>query len=193
MTPLLAIATLLFIAAITPGPNNLVVMRTAAESGFLRTMPAVGGIVSGGLALLAVVAAGLGAAVTQWPLLRTLVTAGGAMYLVWLGLSLIGSNHVLTRASSLPAGVFGLFAFQFLNPKAWLMMLTVVAAAPAHDALATFVRLAPLTACISGACLSFWIGLGHALSLQLRRPRVRLWSDQVFGALLIASALMLFV
>lgn len=193
MMPLLAVATLLFVAAVTPGPNNLVVMRTAAGYGFLRTMPAVGGIVFGGLALLAVVAAGLGTAVTQWPLLRTLVTAGGAAYLVWLGLSLIGSSHVLTRASSLPVGVFGLFAFQFLNPKAWLMMLTVVAAAPAHNALATFLRLAPLTACISGACLLFWIGLGHALSLQLRRPPVRIWTDRVFGVLLIASALMLFV
>lgn len=193
MTSMLAIATLLFIAAVTPGPNNLIVMRTAAGSGFLRTLPAIGGIVFGSLALLAVVAAGLGAAFAQWPELRTLVTVGGATYLIWLGLSLIGSSHVGKRESGLPAGVFGLFVFQFFNPKAWLMMLTAVAGVPAHDALATFFRLAPLTACISGACLMLWIGLGHALSLQLRRPLVRIWTDRVFGALLIVSALMLFV
>ncbi|MEO7758197.1 MAG: LysE family translocator [Dokdonella sp.] len=192
MMPPLAIATLLFVAAVTPGPNNLVVMRIAAGNGFVRAIPALGGVVFGGCALLAVVAAGLGPGFAQWPMLRTLVRAGGAAYLVWLGLSLLRSSHVDHREAPLPAGVFGLFAFQFLNPKAWLMMLAVVAATPAHDALATFVQLAPLTAGMSAACLMFWMALGHALSLQLRRPLVRRWSDRVFGALMIASALMLF-
>lgn len=62
MTSLLAIAGLLFVAAGTPGPNNLVVMRTAAAAGFIGALPAVGGVVLGGLALLAVVATGVGAA-----------------------------------------------------------------------------------------------------------------------------------
>ena len=69
------------------------------------------------------------------------------------------------------------------------MMLTVVAAVPAHDALTAFLRLAPLAACIPAACLLLWAGLGHALARHLARPRVRRWTDRVLGVLLIASAL----
>jgi threonine/homoserine/homoserine lactone efflux protein len=192
MSSLLAIGMLLLVAAITPGPNNLVVMRTAARSGFAKTLPAVTGVVLGGIVLLAVAAAGMGAAFTAWPSLRMLVAVGGGLYLVWLGSRLILPRGTWQAEPALPAGVSGLFAFQFLNPKGWIMVLTVVAALPATGAVDSFLRLAPLFVCIPALCLLLWAGLGHALSRHLTRPLVRLWTDRVLGALLVVSALLLF-
>jgi threonine/homoserine/homoserine lactone efflux protein len=193
MSSLFAIGTLLLVAAVTPGPNNLVVMRTAARSGFAKALPAVTGVVLGGIVLLAVVAAGIGAAFTAWPSLRMLVALGGGLYLVWLGSRLILPRGTGQAEPALPAGVSGLFAFQLLNPKGWIMVLTVVAALPVTGAVDSFLRLAPLFVCIPALCLLLWAGLGHALSRHLTRPPVRLWTDRVLGALLVVSALLLFV
>jgi threonine/homoserine/homoserine lactone efflux protein len=192
MTSVVAIGTLLLVAAITPGPNNLVIMRTAAHAGFARALPAVAGVVSGGLMLLAVVVTGLGTAFAAWPWLRLMVAVGGALYLAWLGGNLALARGDNGRETLLPAGVSGLFGFQFLNPKGWVMVLTVVAALPAGGAIDRFLHLAPLFVCIPTCCLLLWAALGSALSRSLARPMVRLWTDRVLGALLVASALLLF-
>src|SRR3954471_5219995 len=94
MGSLFASASLLCIAAITPGPNNLVVMRTAAANGFGAAVPAIAGIVLGSVALLAIVVAGAGAAFAAWPPLRTTIAMLGVCYLAWLGIAMIVSARM---------------------------------------------------------------------------------------------------
>lgn len=192
MSPLLPIAMFLLVAVLTPGPNNLVVMRTAARAGWTGACPAVAGIVAGGLALLAIVSAGAGRAFSQWPWLRVLVEASGALYLAWLGARLFVAAGRGGDPSSLPAGPGGLFVFQFLNPKGWVMVLAAAAALPATGAAGTFWRLAPLFIVIPVSGLLLWAGLGGLLASRLARPVVRRWTDRVLGTLLILAALSLF-
>lgn len=193
MTSLFPIALFLFVAAATPGPNNLVVMRTAAHDGWAGTLPAVAGIVVGGLALLAVVTAGAGSAFSTWPWLRTAIEIGGAFYLVWLGGRLFAAAGHEDKGMRLPAGLRGLFGFQFLNPKGWAMVLTAVAAYPASAASNTFFRLAPLFVLIPTLGLLMWAVLGSTLAPTLARPVARVWTDRSLGALLVLAALLLFV
>lgn len=193
MNSLLAVAALLSVAAITPGPNNLVVLRAAAHGGFVRTLPAVISIVLGSIALLATVVAGAGAALIAWPALGAAISTAGALYLVWLGLRMIMTAHAEGLSSDLPAGIFGLFLFQFLNPKGWVMVLSVVTAVREKNALDTFVRLAPLFACIPAICLLLWAALGTVLSGFLARPTARRWTDRVLGALLAIAAVLLLI
>lgn len=192
MSSLVAIAGVLLIAAISPGPNNLVVMRAAARSGFTHALPAVAGILLGSVVLLAAAVAGVGVLLAKWPLLGALIGIGGGLYLVWLGLSLLLVANVDGAEPELPAGVAGMFGFQFINPKAWMIVLSIVSSAQAGSALDTFTRLAPLLVCVSLACLSLWAAFGSALSGYLIRPNVRRWTDRILGALLILSAALLF-
>jgi len=192
MTSLLPTSLFLLIAAITPGPNNLVVMRAAARNGWIAACPAVAGVVAGGLALLVVVAAGVGRVFSMWPWLRVAVEVGGALYLGWSGTRMIAAAGREVDPMAAPNGLAGLFVFQFLNPKGWTMVLTVVAALPAADATHAFMRLAPLFICIPAACLLLWAGLGGVLAPHMTRPVVRHWTDRAMGALLIIAALMLF-
>ncbi len=62
MEALIGAAGAIAAAALTPGPNNFVVMRTAARGGLAGALSAIAGVVLGSLALLAVVVAGAGAA-----------------------------------------------------------------------------------------------------------------------------------
>jgi len=100
MNPLLAVCGLLCVAAITPGPNNLVVLRAAGHAGLRGAMPAIVGIVCGGLLLLAVMALGAGAAFATHPPLRRWAGAIGALYLVWLGVSLCAAGIAPRRFPS---------------------------------------------------------------------------------------------
>ncbi|MEO7064881.1 MAG: LysE family translocator [Dokdonella sp.] len=189
MPTLLAITTLLLVAAITPGPNNIVMMRTGARRGVRGTLPAMTGVLLGGIAMLALTVTGAGVVFTRWPMLRLGVAIGGGLYLVWLGV------HLLRAAGKegevkLPAGIIGLFVFQFFNPKGWVMLLTMAAVLPPGSALQTFARLAPLFVGISAGCLLLWGAAGHMLAMA--NPTTQRWIDRVLGVCLIASTLLLF-
>ena len=115
MDALIGVAGLVAVAAITPGPNNLVVMRTAAHSGFMGALPAIAGIVAGGLAMLLLVIAGVGVLFAAEPRLYSLITVGGGVYLCWLGVGLVKDSfadpagHRATPARALPVGAVGRF------------------------------------------------------------------------------------
>jgi threonine/homoserine/homoserine lactone efflux protein len=252
MEALIGAAGAIAAAALTPGPNNFVVMRTAARGGLAAALPPIAGVVLGSLALLAVVVAGAGAAFDAVPHLRVALAIAGCLYLVSLGARLLwggsgkGNERAPARAAQaaqdgkpmenvqaareapkeaesrerLPAGVAGLFAFQFLNPKSWVLVLTATAATPAGSGgLVRFGQLAALFALIPTVCLLLWAVLGKATAASgataaatakderagakvERDPRgapgggsgrAGAWLDRILGALLIASALLLLV
>ena len=94
-------------------------------------LPAVAGLLTGYVALTAVVAAGVAAVIARWPVLLTALTVAGALYLLWLGISTLarrpapvtapgqGSQPWVRRAVK-GAGVSG------LNPKALLLFLALL-------------------------------------------------------------------
>jgi Putative threonine efflux protein len=198
MDRLLALCGLLCVAAITPGPNNLVVLRAAGRAGVRGAMPAILGVVLGGLSLLAVMMLGAGTVFASHPLLRQWIGVSGSLYLVWLGVSLCagGVRPLKTGTASveptLPAGILGLIGFQFLNPKSWVMVLTALAALRAN-ALRDYLPLAGLFVLIPTFCLLLWAALGAWLARWLARPAVRRGTDIVMGALLVACAGLLLI
>lgn len=193
---MLGVAGLIAVAAITPGPNNLVVMRVAAQAGFIGALPAIAGILVGGLVMLALAMVGAGALFAAEPRLYLVITVGGAGYLCWLGASLVMDSFARpdahTATPALPTRAVALFGFQFLNPKSWVMVLTVAAAVQgAAEASQAWLPLAALFTVIPALCLALWSLLGVLMTTALARPRGRDWVDRVLGLLLIASALLL--
>ncbi len=190
MQVLVGVVTLVLVAAITPGPNNFVVLRAAARAGLAAALPAIATIVAGSLALLALVGAGARANKAPEPRLRTLITVAGAACLVWLGLGLMrtrsGAGPAAPRQAA-PTGVIPLFGFQFLNPKGWIMVLTATSAAPG----VAWWHLAAVFAIVPALCLLVWSVLGSAFSRLLARPVAAARFDRVMGALLITSAIAL--
>jgi threonine/homoserine/homoserine lactone efflux protein len=198
MYRLLAVCGLLCVAAITPGPNNLVVLRASSQGGFRAALPAIAGILLGGLLLLAVMALGTGPLFMARPGWRRGIGATGALYLVWLGVGLLRAGLAARQGQttidgpSLPAGVPGLIGFQFLNPKSWVMVLAVLAALPADD-LHGYVTLAAMFILIPTPCLLLWAALGAVLSRWLSRPSIRRGIDVAMGTLLVGCACLLLI
>ena len=66
-TLFLSLAGFAFISSITPGPNNLLLMSSAALFGWRRTLPHLFGVLLGFAILMSCAVFGLGATVQQWP------------------------------------------------------------------------------------------------------------------------------
>jgi len=196
MLTLLSTAGVIAAGALTPGPNNLVVLREAARAGWPAAVRSILGIVSGGLALLALVAFGAGPLLAAHPALATAVRVAGGAYLVWLGVRLAarGSGASSPQEAGpvgLPAGPLGLFGFQFLNPKAWVLVLTALSAARAStEPTAALAGLVALFVAIPAASLALWSLLGVALARSHRRTAPA-WLDRALGVLLVLCAALL--
>lgn len=190
----LAVVGMVTVGAATPGPNNVVVLRVAATKGVASATPMILGIVLGGLGLLAVIAAGGETLFETYPQVRTALRLGGAGYLFWLGGGLItatlrtGGAAVEHAAPSAPERPLALFAFQFLNPKAWLLATTAVATAPSSRHGAWWLMLTFTV--VPVLCLLLWSSAGALLTQALLRERFRNRFDRAMGGLLIASALL---
>lgn len=198
MDKLSNIALLVTVAAASPGPNNLIVMNSAAKSGLVNTLPHIAGVVIGTMALLVSIIAGLGRVFAESPGARLAIVLTGCIYLAWLGLRLAvpgvdrhaGSAETCERG--LPSGFTRLIVLQFLNPKSWVVMITAVAAAGAHvDLPVHAMKLIVLFALIPLTCLLIWSSIGVAKRMRLTQPGSGKWLDRAMGAALFAFSLLL--
>ena len=184
----LPVTGVLVVAAITPGPNNFMVMEASARGGAAAAGSVMLGIVLGSLGLLALVVLGVGGLIHAYPRLGLVLSLIGGGYLAWLGASLIlrrAGTGAGENRHGMPMSLWGVAMFQLFNPKAWMLIMTAVAA---MGGVGSVLQLAALIAVVSSACLSIWALAGTASSRWLSRPRARLWFDRTMGALLALSA-----
>ena len=169
-------ATYSFVMAITPGPNNVMLTASGANFGFRRTVPHILGIASGCCVQLVAVCAGLGALFTRWPVLHTTLQWAGAAYLLWLGWKLLRSGEVAEGKAAEPLTFLQGAAFQFVNPKAWVMSLSAVALfLPAGLGVVPAAGyLIVMQALINLPCIAVWALFGSSLRGLLMRPKPRL-------------------
>ena len=143
-TALLVLSTA---TSFTPGPNTTLSTALAANLGLRRAMRFVVAVPVGWGILFSLCAGGLGALVVALPALRMAIQFAGIAYLLWLATKLARSN-ALAQADTARLNVTFLqgVMLQFLNIKAWMLALTVVAGwlAGREDALARFAITLPL-------------------------------------------------
>ena len=161
----LPFATYSFVMSITPGPNNVMLTASGANFGFRRTLPHLFGVSGGCAVMLIAVCAGLGALFTAWPMLQTILQWAGAAYLVWLGWKLIGSGEVGEGRAGQPITFLQAAAFQFVNPKAWVMSLSAVALflPPGMNVIAGASYLISMMVSINLPCIAVWALFGSSL------------------------------
>ena len=117
-----------FASSITPGPNNVLLAASGLTFGFRRTLPLVLGIEVGFLLLLLAVAVGLGAIFERLPWLQLALRVVGVTYLLYLAWSLWRSSATGGATLDRPLGFAWGAMFQLVNPKAWMMAITMATA-----------------------------------------------------------------
>jgi threonine/homoserine/homoserine lactone efflux protein len=175
-TEFTALLLLTTAASFTPGPNTTLSTALAANFGLKRAMRFVVAVPVGWGLLFSLCAGGVGAMVVAVPALRIGIQAVGVAYLFWLAFKLAGATAMAQADSARLNVSFGQgVLLQFLNIKAWMLALTVVAGwlAGQPDAMARFYIILPLmlvfglvsnlTYALIGSLLRDWLSRGARL------------------------------
>ena len=180
---------------LTPGPNNVMLTASGAHFGFRRTLPHMLGICCGFALQMLAVCAGLGAIFSRWPQLQDGLRWLGAAYLVYLGWRLLRPAAVDARHVPRPLTLLEAAAFQFLNPKAWVMNLTAATLFLPRElspaAAAGYMLLWGVL--IPAPCVPVWALFGTSLRAVLARRRGRLAFNSAMALALGVTAFMMVV
>ena len=133
--------------------------------------------------------AGLGAVFARWPQLYTLLQWVGAAYLVWLAWKIATAGRVQTgQAKPQPLNFWQAAAFQWVNPKAWLMSVGVVAAYTSPTAYWASLALgAGVMLVVNYPCISVWTLFGSVIGRWLQSPRALQMFNGAMAVLLLLS------
>ena len=183
------LAVYAFSMAISPGPNNTILLALAGSRGVRATLPYLGALAAGLAVMLAATGAGLGVVVTTFPLLYDVLTWVGLAYILFLAVRI-----ALSRAPSpgqQPAtsqSVLGFLLFQWVNPKGWIAVATYMTAYVPSDQGVTVVTLgALLFVVVTLPSAGGWVLAGGALSRVITKPRSHRIFSLTMATLLVAS------
>jgi threonine/homoserine/homoserine lactone efflux protein len=191
---IIPLASFSLVGSITPGPNNLMLAAAGANFGWRRTAPHLAGVVLGFLFMLAIVAAGLGSAFQALPVLHDVLRVAGSLYLLYLAWRIATAAPGGDTGRGTPLRFIEAALFQWLNPKAWAMSLTISASFmtpdPAAGAIGVALDILVLMAVhgpISLAATSAWTLFGMAIGQFLAQGNRRLWFNRTMAGLLVLT------
>ena len=192
MTAEQSIAFLVFavVAAITPGPSNLMLTATGAIAGIVRGLPCVAGVALGMGVLMFAVAMGLGQLVLSHKAVTIAIKIAGAAFLLWLAWKIATSRIGPNGSARKAIGFTEAALFQWVNPKSWLVSASAAGTylrADADSALLQSAWLAALFVAAALPCNLIWLLFGAAMQRFLHRPRAARIFNVAMGASLAAS------
>lgn len=193
------LALFALVASITPGPNNLLLMRSGAHFGVRRSLWHLAGVQGGFVGLLLLAHLGIGALLLALPAAFTLLRWACFIYLLWLALVILREARARPTTSAAAAAINPLrpmrfveaLLFQLINPKAWMMATTVATAfyggrvpTPGDLAAASLVCLV-----VGGPCMLVWTIWGATIDHVLTRPAARRAFGHAMAAMVLGTAI----
>jgi len=178
------------VASITPGPTNLLILGSAARFGLSIALTiAVGASLAASLMLL-VVGLGLGELLARAPLLQTVMTWAGSAWISWMACKLMRADTASLDERSIDQrqGFAQGAGLQLINPKTWLMTVSVTAIfLDGRASLGAVAGYSALFLLVSTPCLIAWGLLGAGGAKLLRQPARLLLFNRCMAVLLLAS------
>ncbi len=184
-----ALVAFAFVMSITPGPNNVMLMASGVNFGMRRTLPHALGVTLGFMLMVGLVGLGLAGIFARVPALLVWMKWLGAAYMVFLAWKLARAKPVREGASAgKPLTFLQAAAFQWINPKAWIIALTAAATYTLPDRYAlTVLIVAAVIGVITLPSVWCWVLFGSTLRRALGDPKILRIFNWTMAVLLVAS------
>ncbi|MEN0086809.1 MAG: LysE family translocator [Pseudomonadota bacterium] len=181
-----------FVSSVTPGPNNLMLLASGMNFGFVRTIPHMLGISMGFGAMFTIIAAGLGQVFQALPELFTVLKVLAVVYVAYLAWKIATAASLSEQDQNVPSGKPFSFAqaaaFQWVNPKAVAMALTTLTVyTPQNPSWATILVVALIFSSINLPSVGVWTIIGQQIRRLLANRRAQRTFNIACAVLLIAS------
>lgn len=186
-----------FVASITPGPTNILVLSNSARYGFKAALPIILGACVAAAGIVLAVGSGLGYSLTLSAAVQKAMQWLGILWLSYLAWQIFRSpvshENLQAPVSGAPRlGMLGAASLQLVNPKTWMMAMAVasVFASEGSERQSQMMYLSLIFFLISLPCLGAWALLGAGSSRWLRSASAMRRFNRSMALLLLASAWM---
>jgi threonine/homoserine/homoserine lactone efflux protein len=187
---LIAFLGFAFASSVTPGPNNMMLLASGVNFGLKRTLWHVAGINIGFPVMLLLSGLGLGQVFIRYPSVYTALKVVGIAYMLWLAWKIARSGPVGEAGGNAgkPMTFLQAAAFQWVNPKAWAMVVGAIAAYTVPENYTGSLVIITLVYALTGTPGSLiWAAFGAGLRNYLRDPVKVRWFNLIMALLLVAS------
>jgi len=171
---ILALIPFAFSMTISPGPSNILVLMSSTTFGYRRTIPVILGLALGLAGMIFAVGLGLSQVFTAVPALHTILKTISIGYLLYLAWRIARSSQFSAETDQQKALSFvECLLLQLVNPKAWIVSISTVAAYSSDDnnLLLQTLTMFAVFAVAAIISLSTWAVFGTFIARLLQSPR----------------------
>ena len=186
-----ALAIFYFTMFITPGPNNAMLAASGMKFGFVRTLPHVIGIPIGHIFQIGLTCFGLANLFLIYPQIQFYMKILCFLYMIYLSWKMLGSFSVVKKETGKPLKFYEASLFQFINPKAWSIAVTVASGFfPSEENIFVGVAFVTITAAIiCFPTISLWALFGSSLRKFVNNKKIKKTIEYLLAILLVLTGL----
>jgi len=192
---ILSIALFWFVAAYTPGPNNIVASYSGFNFGIRKTVPHILGVTIGFTSLVFFLTIGLINVFKLFPLIQIIIKYAGTLFLIYLAYKISFSKVSVETKKENPVRFIETFLFQYLNPKAVMIAIIVVSTyvdnGENFNKYATQVVLLALL--FSGSSITLWTFIGKFLRKFATNDKFIKYFNYAMSGLLLFSIITFYI
>jgi len=186
-----ALSTFYFTMFVTPGPNNAMLTASGMKFGFIRTLPHLIGIPLGHIFQISLVCFGLVNLFLIYPQIEFYMKILCFLYLLYLSWKMIGSFSLIEKETGRPLKFYEASFFQFINPKAWSIAITVASGFfPTEENIfigVVFVTATAAIICFPSICL--WALFGSGLRIFVNNEKIKKLIEYLLALLLFLTGI----
>tara|TARA_Y100000992_G_scaffold293318_1_gene251795 strand:+ start:279 stop:878 length:600 start_codon:yes stop_codon:yes gene_type:complete len=186
-----ALSAFYFTMFFTPGPNNAMLTASGMKFGFVKTLPHLIGIPLGHIFQIGLTCFGLANLFLIYPQIQFYMKILCFIYLIYLGWRMIGSFSMVQKDTGRPLKFYEASLFQFINPKAWSIAVTVASGFfPSEENIVVGVMFVTLTAAvICFPTISLWALFGSGLRNFIKNDKTKKIIEYILAVLLVLTGL----
>ena len=190
-----ALATFYFTMFFTPGPNNAMLTASGMKFGFIKTLPHLLGISLGHVFQIGLTCFGLANLFLIYPQIQFYMKILCFLYLIYLGWKMIGSFSSVQKKTGRPLKFYEASLFQFINPKAWSIAITVASGFfPAEENIFIGVAFVTVTAAVINLpTCSLWALFGSGLRNFVNNEKIKKLIEYLLAVALVLTGLFILI
>ena len=190
-----ALTTFYFTMFFTPGPNNAMLTASGMKFGFVKTIPHLIGISLGHVFQIGLTCFGLANLFLIYPQVQFYMKILCFLYLLYLGWKMIGSFSSVQKETGRPLKFYEASLFQFINPKAWSIAVTVASGFfPSEENIFIGIVFVTITAAIINLpTCSLWALFGSGLRKFINNEKIKKLVEYFLALLLVLTGLYILI
>jgi threonine/homoserine/homoserine lactone efflux protein len=192
---ILSIALFWFVAAYTPGPNNILASYSGFNFGIKKTIPHILGVVLGFTSLVFFLSIGLVNVFKLFPIIQVIIKYLGTIFLLYLAYKISFAKISIETKKENPVKFIETFLFQYLNPKGVIIAIVVVSTyVEFGDNYINYATQAVLLALLfSGTSITLWTFIGKFLRKFATNEKFIKYFNYVMSGLLLLSIITFYI